>query len=359
MTTPPRSQLGALDVDLTLAGAAALICTAVVVAVPVTAVRAVFAVPLCLILPGYAFVASAFARARPSWLVRLMLIPAMSLVTLVLAALLLDVVPTGLNETTWAVLLVVIVLGECLVAAMRRSRTVSAQGAMTPGAAHSPERGGRPDQGRRRRSGTLTRTGGAAAGTPGLPASSRLRSWASGVSPWQVLMLAVAALLASGALILATTPLAAPNAIGYTQLWMFSTGTPSAPQVSLGLRCDEQHPTSYRVVVSTGSGAPTVVAGNLRLRPGSGRVYNVPLTNVPGPESLVTVRLYRVGRSAVYRQVTALIPSTLPARTTHHPSSGGAASGRTSGRSVSRSAKSRTTRGGHASAGQSSTRSKA
>lgn len=255
-----------LDLDLRIAVAGALVCAVVVVSIPVTAVRAVFAVPLCLILPGYAFTTSAAGRDRIPRLVLLMMVPAMSLVTLVVAALLLNLLPGGLNETSWAVLLVVIVVGECAVAAARR------------------------------------------------PSGAAPLAWRMPKLPWgQALMLAVALVLAAGALVLSRIPLAAPNAIGYTQLWMFSTGTPGALAVTIGLKSGEQHSTTYRVVVSSGSGAPTVVASSLKLRPGHSTTLNIPLHGVPGPESLVTTRLYRVNHPVVYRQVTALVASTPPA----------------------------------------------
>jgi len=197
------------------------------------------------------------------------------------------------------------VVGECIVARLRR-----------------PPSRGRP----------VPNVRTAAGPTAPVVSGPTVRGLRLRMSPLQALMLLVALLLAAAALVASRIPLAAPNAIGYTQLWMFSTGTPAAPSVKIGVKSAEQHPLAYRLVVSTGSGAPIVVEADMRLRPGKGTVFNIPLFNVPRPESLVIVRLYRLGKHGVYRQVTALVPSTLRVRRSRP----GAAAGRGKPRSSRR-----------------------
>lgn len=267
--------MNVVDRDLLASIGSALVCAAVVVLVKLDAVRAVFAVPLCLILPGYAIAAATFVRPRLSGQRVLLLTPALSLATLVLGALLLDAVPGGLRLASWTSLLLVVVIGASVVAGIRR--------------------GGR---------------------------SARVeRGWRLRVRPTEVLCLSVALVGICGSLVLSRLPLPAKHAIGYAQLWMLSNGTPEAPSVQIGVQSDEQHPETFRVALVTGSGKPNVVDPDLRLVPGQRTTVTVPLTGIRGPQTIVTAELYENGVAGIYRQVTALVtppPGTPAPAKKHH-----------------------------------------
>jgi Protein of unknown function (DUF1616) len=259
--------MSASDRDLHAAAVSALLCGVVVVTVPITAIRTLSAVPLCLLLPGYAIAAAAFAPCRPAGVQALLLAPALSLGALVAGSLVLDAPPRGLRLGSWTVLLVIVVLGSCGIAVARRRAATAA----------------------------------------------RSRSFATGTwfrpRPRDLLLVLVAALIAGSALLLSRTPLRAPNAIGYTSLWMLRAGTPAAPLLRIGVTSAEQHPTTYRLLLTTGTGSPSVVASGLTLRPGSATDVTVPLAPVAtGAPAIVTAHLYRAGRTDVYREVTAVIP---------------------------------------------------
>ena len=263
----------AVDRDIWATAGAALVCAAAAVSVPVTAVRAVFAVPLCLVLPGYAITQAAFTWRRSPGLQTLMLVPALSLATLAVGSLLLDAAPGGLRLGSWATFLIAVVLSGCGVAVARRGL-----GTFEP----------RPRTFRR-------------------------------IRPADALLVGVAASAAIAALVVSRIPLPARNAVGYTQLSMLSSGTPSSPAVRIDVRSGEQHVTTYRLLLASGSGSPTVVDSRLTLRPGGGTEITVPLVPLSsGAPALVIAQLYRLGGSAPYRRVTALIQPPPVGRTTSH-----------------------------------------
>lgn len=113
----------------------------VVVAITIVAVALAFllppdwvpgrivALPLVLVLPGYALTSALFPGRKFEFLVRLIFSLALSLVLVVLGGLLLNLTPWGLRAGTWAVFLAVITLGACAVALVRRR----GQGISNPG----------------------------------------------------------------------------------------------------------------------------------------------------------------------------------------------------------------------------------
>jgi hypothetical protein len=253
--------VNAIDRDLLASAAAALMCAAVVVLVNVDAIRAVFAVPLCLILPGYAITVATFVRPRLGGQRTVMLTPALSLATLVLGALLLDAVPGGLRLASWTILLLLVVLGACAVAGIRRGgRSLRAE-----------------------------------------------RTWRLCIRSTDALWLVLALVGICGALALSRWPLPGKNASGYAQMWMLSNGTPAAPSVQIGVASNAQHPATYRIALVTGSGKPSVVEPSLTLAPGQQTAITVPLTGIRGPQTIVTAELFKDGLPGVYRRVSALI----------------------------------------------------
>lgn len=247
--------------DMWTAVAAALLCAAMVIAIPYTAVRAVFAVPLCLVLPGYALSAAAFAHRPVRGPQRLMLVLSLSLSVLAVGAVLLDVAPGGLRLASWAALLLLVVVAGCIAAVVRR------RAGLTPAAVHW--------------------------------------SWPR-LRRGDLVLLGIAAVVIAGALSFSRVLLPAPNAIGYTQLWMLPTGSRSTPTLRIGVRSAEQHRSTYRLVLAVGSGRPVPVT-RLTLRPGAASEINVPLSNAPRTATIVAAELYKLGSRGIYRQVTAVV----------------------------------------------------
>jgi uncharacterized membrane protein len=251
--------------DLELTAAAAVLCAVVAVAVPVEAISILAAVPLILVLPGYAVTAAAFGSRRLPGPQLLALSLGTSLSVLVLGSLLLNYVPGGVREASWAPLLVVLVLAACEAAA-------------------------------RRREGPSEWTGLPA--LPRLSGSNRLLALGAGV-----------AVLA--ALVLAWTVLPAKHALGYTQLWMLPTVSQDQPGMRIGVVSQEQDPVSYEVVLESAQSRSVVLSG-LVLKPGDSRVINVPIvpSKATAPGKRLTAYLYRSDRLQVpYRRVTAYVPS--------------------------------------------------
>lgn len=251
--------------DLLVVAGAAPVCAAVALAVPVTPVRALAAVPLCLVLPGYALTAAIFARREISGLQYSLLTLALSLSTLVLGSLVLDLSPGGIRSGTWTVLLLVVTMVASAVALRRRR--------LTTGAWH-PHLGNR-----------------------------RLR-------PSDVVLLIIAGVIAAGALTISRLPLKASNALGFTQMWMVSSGAPQAPVLHIGVTSAEKADATYRLVLVGPSGRARVINPQLRLSPGGSYTVDVKLSGTRSKQTIVKAKLYKADSNAVYRRVSAVLPAS-------------------------------------------------
>lgn len=249
--------------DLERASAAAILCAFVVIAFPWEAVRLAAALPLALFLPGYAINAAAFGKRHLEPGLQLLLALGSSLAALVVAALLLSLAPGGLRGPSWAILLLLVVVAACRIAALRR-----------PGWRARRRRAPRPKLGR-------------------LDAA----------------LLSAGALLAAAALVLAETPLPAKHAVGYTALWMLPGGGVERRPVRIGVVSEEQRRTAYRLEVRLGDGR-IPVSEPFVLQPGQSRVIRPPLPRLrPVASRWVVALLYRQEYPAqVYRRVTARLP---------------------------------------------------
>lgn len=240
--------------DLRLAVAAAVLCAALALLIPVDGVALVFAVPLALFLPGYAITAATFAR-RPLAAPQLLLLSiALSLATLVLGSLVLNYLG-GIHPLSWALLLLLVICAACRVAAVRR------------GAGGKAMRLPRPHLG-------------------GLQAS--------------MLLGAVAA--AAVALVLSSTTVPADDALGYTQLWILPQPGTAHSRAQVGVRSQQQTSVDYDLRVRIGS--DVVLRRSFRLAPGETRL--VKLRAPRGTEGTVPViaTLLRHNRpTKVYRRV--------------------------------------------------------
>ena len=243
--------------DLEIACGGAVLCAILALAIPPAGLSLLFAAPLLLFAPGYAIVALTFARRalpRPQVLV---LSLALSLAILVLGSFVLNYLPGGLRPLSWALLVLLVVLGCCRGAALRRV-------AAGPRRALRRPRIGRLDAG----------------------------------------LLLGGALLAVAALVLAQTTLPADKARGYTELWV----TPRFEMAEIGVGSEEQHEASYLLRAKVGD--EIALKQRFTLAPGETRTVDV-IAPAPAARAqvLVAAQLYRKddpGRP--YRRVFAWVP---------------------------------------------------
>jgi uncharacterized membrane protein len=244
--------------DLSFVSAAAVVLAAVALLLPWEAVRALAATPLALLLPGYAVTAAAFGPRRLDRARLGLLTVAMSLSVLVLCTLVLNYVPGGIRDVTWALILVVVVLAACRGAAIRRR-----------GADRSP------------------------ADRPGVP---RLRPLDAG-------LLGGGLLAAVAALVVAATVFPAGDAVGYTRLWMLPS--PDGAGVRVGVANNQQGRASYRLLVRRDG--RDLFTRELTLEPGEERAVrvSVPAAGAGASGGRVAASLYRAAAPRqLYRRVT-------------------------------------------------------
>ncbi|HET9153192.1 MAG TPA: DUF1616 domain-containing protein [Solirubrobacterales bacterium] len=245
--------------DLRLIVALTLVCAVGSLITPLGAVRVIFAVPLALILPGYALAAAAFGSRLPTWPERLPLTLGVGLACLALSSLVLNFAPGGIHGLSWTLLLVLVVLLSCRAAARRRGP-----------ARHRP------------------------------PFRPKLRP--SGATA----ILAVGALaMAAAALVLARATLENDRASGYTQLWI---APPKSTHEStrIGITSEQQQTRNYRLVVEVeGAGRPVVES--FELAPSHTRMVTIPSGSAGSPVG-VEAKLYLRSRPGkVYRRVSTLL----------------------------------------------------
>jgi uncharacterized membrane protein len=230
-----------------------------VVALPDAApVKIGLAALLVLCLPGYALTAVLFPGRAFGWEYRLLLAVALSVAVSVVVGLLLNLTPLGLRGESWAVSLAAFTCASCFAA------------------------------------GRLWPDGGFA-----FPRLGRVRRL-------EIALLAAAALVLTGAVALARTPLSAPNAQGYTALWLLPGTAGSTTGVRVGVASGELRPTSYRLVVR--SGGTTLYSQRLRrLRPGGRFRVTLALPRASARKS-VTALLYLDGRPKAPYRVVELQP---------------------------------------------------
>ncbi len=246
--------------DLRLAVALAVAGAALALAVPVDPLRLLLVAPLTLFLPGYALVAAIFARTRLRLAQLLVFSVGLSLSVLALGALLLNYLPGGIRAGWWALLLILVVLGASRAAALRR-----------------PRRGG--------------------------AAISLARPR---------LDLAQAGLLAGGgaailvAIVLAYVPLAADDAVGYTEMWIQPLRGETTG-VRVGVGSAEQEEASYRLFVSFGAAAPPQ-GRYFRLASGESEVVSLPAEGGISRDVPVSAALFKRDEPGqAYRQVSTWI----------------------------------------------------
>lgn len=244
--------------DLRLLVALTLLCAAGVLLTPLGAVRVIFAVPLALVIPGYAITAAAFGSRLPPWPERLPLTLGISLAFLALASLVLNYTPGRIQGLPWALLVVAIVLLCCRTAARRRGRTRSKPSALP-----------RP----------------------------KIRPAAAIIAVCSLAMVAAALMLARA------TP-HNDRVSGYTQLWI-SPSKPTQASARIGVTSQQQQTRAYRLMIDV-EGQSKPMAYSFELQPGETHLVTINPSQIGSPVA-VEAKLYLRGRpDKVYRQVSTL-----------------------------------------------------
>lgn len=248
--------------DLRRVAWGSLLCAVVALVLPWPAVSLVFAAPLALFAPGYAIVAATFARRPLDRAPRLVLSLALSLAVLALGGLVLDYLG-GIHGFSWAVLLLLVVVGCCRAAALRR------------------ERRPQPSQ-------------------PRMPRPSRLEAG--------LVLGAIAAVVA--ALVLASTDLPAKSAVGYTELWIVPKAESEGSEAEVGVKSEEQQTTEYDLGVRIG--ARQLIRRSFVLEPGEETVVTVGPPAAPVRPAAPARRAARGPEVAPARKVTPAGSMTVP-----------------------------------------------
>ncbi len=258
--------------DLSTVTVLALVCALAAPLLPIEALSLLFALPLAFFLPGYALTAAAFAR-RPIERPQLLLLSlGLSLCVLALGALLLNYVPGGIGPVSWTLLLALVVLNGCRVAALRRPKA--------------------------RPAAPLTRP--------------RLRPTAAAAA-----LLIAALLCATAALALTFTTTSAKHANGYSALWLL----PPTPKdraeggARIGVNSEEQKSVNYRLQVRVADFRGEF-ARNFRLEPGETRVLKLGASKAASARPVaVTALLFRRNKDGnVYRRVSGWLAEPKPSR---------------------------------------------
>jgi len=264
--------------DLRRIAALALICAVLAPLLPVEVLSLLFALPLVLFLPGYALTLAIFAKRPIERPQTLLLGLGLSLSVLALGALPLNYAPSGIGPVSWAVLLLVITLGACAAAALRRPETPA------------PNTADRTAEVKRF-----------------LPLWRGQRVAPTGASGIGVGLVLGGLACTAAALVLTFSTTSAGQADGYTALWLLPP-TPRdavAGGARVGVDSEEQTRTAYRLQVQVGERADEIVR-SFSLAPGETKVLK--LTPQPPPAGTpipVRAKLFLERKPGdVYRRVS-------------------------------------------------------
>lgn len=247
------SDLIAVTLVAVLSAALILITTTIPI------LRLVCALPLVLVLPGYAITAACFPTRSLGLAERLLFSLGLSLVVTALAGLALNGSPWGLQAGSWTCVLLGIVVGASAIAWWRRKRNVSAAIASADG-------------------------------------HFKLNFHAG-------LLLGLSVLVTGAAVGLAKIPAPPNNVSGYTLLWMIPAGDGNANDFRLGVTSDEFATTTYHLQVMAG-GRLIFEQPKLQLAPGAAWTTRIGLPSDPASSGSVEAVLYRLDNpSVVYRHV--------------------------------------------------------
>jgi uncharacterized membrane protein len=256
--------------DLAGAAALALVSAIAVIALPgAHLLRAVFAVLLVAVLPGYSLTAVLFGGRQIDWPRRALLVLGLSLSASIVVSVALNLFPSALRSWTWAIALLVVTCAGCALAAEQRYRAAVA--------------------GRAEPALSIPRV--------------RLRNFGVALT---------AVVLFGTAVAFARAPLAAKDVEGYSAVWLLPGPPGKTTSVGVGVSSAEKVRKNYRLVLRTGN--TVVYRRRLTLAPSGnyatvvklGGRRRVPVTTVVASLYLNDrpTALYRMAKLTLHRAKT-------------------------------------------------------
>jgi uncharacterized membrane protein len=223
------------SIDLVVVSVLALIGAAMPFVATPGAPISMLTLPIVLVLPGYALTSAIFAKRELEVPERLVFSLGLSLIVVIVGGLVLNLTASGLQPTSWAVLLCGITLGSCGIA-MVRLRRQQGKGRHTLGS---------------------------------LGAGSR------GFTFQQVVLLGLAVMILCGAVVISLNGAAQQPFRSFTQFWMVPAGALSPKEavrqgkdvVRIGMLDMEPTDMSYRIDVRV-NGKEVQTWQSIRLNPG-------------------------------------------------------------------------------------------
>jgi uncharacterized membrane protein len=215
------------------------------------------ALPLVLILPGYALVAACLPQRSFDWAERLLLSVGTSIAATVSLSLVMYWLGLSLQTATWTIALAATAFIASLVAWQRRKQVVEA-----------------------------------------LPSTTDLR-----LNLRQVILLGVAVAIGGAAIRIAQQPAPSANVSGYTQLWLVPTNSGNAGTYQLGVTSDEFTPVAYHIQVTV-DGQVGWDWPNVQLKPGESWTNLIVLRADRAVTGTIEAVLYRADDpTTIYRRV--------------------------------------------------------
>jgi uncharacterized membrane protein len=248
--------------DLSLAVKAAIISAALAILLPIPVLSLIAAAPVLFFLPGYTIVCVAFAKRTVDPARLLVLSVGLSLVTLALLPLAIDVLPGGISTGWWAIALCLVVLGCARGAALARRR----------------------------------------------PSRAAFRRPRLQVARADLGLLAAGLAAGIVAVVLVFIPFSAKNAIGYSEMWIEPKAGTAAPVAEVGVASREQSSDRYTVEFRTNRDEKPFEVRSFRLAPGQQQELLVRPPSVSDGPVKVSATLFREGITEPYRHVAAWIP---------------------------------------------------
>lgn len=249
--------------DLFAVIAITLVAVALIFLVPAENVAGrIWALPLVLLLPGYALTSALFARRSLGIAECCLCSMGMTLVVIILGGLLLNITPFGLRATSWAIYLSAITLGASAAALVRRDKN--------------------------------------------MPASARLKIGNIRLTFRHGLLLGLAALIAGGALAISIVGAKQQPYPGFTQFWILPAGGANAKNIiHLGVSNMESSVMQYELAVDV-DGKVVKDWPAIDLNPNQKWEATLVLPQTPNPGiARVEALLYRAeAPSTIYRHVT-------------------------------------------------------
>jgi hypothetical protein len=220
-------------------------------------IQMILALPLVLILPGYAISAALFPQRSIGFADRLLLVAGLSIAATVITGIGLYLTHWGLTRLPWGLTLSAIVLVFSLAAGWRRRRDVTGS-------------------------------------------SQPLKL---GLKPVQILQILLAVVTAGAAVRIASIEQPPAGILGYSSLWMVPASNSSLTPLKIGVSSQEFTPQSYNLQLSVDAQVVKEWQG-INLNPGAKWETQADLTGDLSQVKVIEARLYRVDEpNIIYRWV--------------------------------------------------------